>query len=730
MKLAIGEYALNFQDGGFKVLKGGKTLYYNKRPMFATVKTASTVCEFYDAPYDEVSASGSLVVAKGVLKTPTGSEFSFEDVYEAAGKGVKVSRVVRVLKITSDVGFSTKVSFTMTESDSPRDYNCFAPGVWYMQNEYAPQYAMGKDLDCEYFWRSETAYALPLFAMQHIASGETASLSRWAADMRMRDTDILPNGENNVNRLCTTGTIGMSKPEPRTLNHMYYGYAVRKPFDSVVDGLSLDYVYPCADGQLPSVNRYGGLDYKGKVKSFQRIHHPMEVGFEQRYAVGMNFGHYDGFQPMMRDVWRTAYDRLRDKLFDVDNARNFHDCMKIFIQYTKQYGDAWGLPFATQLPDMDLSSMSFQFGFVGQQPGIGYQLLRYGDKEHLPEAYEKGMNIIEFWVRSAMTASGLPHMCYNPNSKEFEPYPHYVRMLADGIEAILDAYVYMKKKGEEKPAWLEFCRKTADWLVAVQNEDGSYYRSYNTDGSIRMDSKSNTPSPIRFLVQFYLVSGDERYKAAALKAGQWTYDNPRRTLEYRGGTCDNNDIQDKEAGIYGIFGFMALYDLTGEEKWLEGAIGAADYTETWTYAWTFPVRTPFTRHPFNQYSISGQSIITVGGGADVYMAACAYSYYRLYIITGDEHYLDFAEFIHKNTRQSTDVDGSSGYIMPALGHEGGNFVSQTLQSHYHWLPWVTYVEVDPASRLYDTFGGYAIADAQRLSSEERAKRNRIYDTYA
>ena len=296
-------------------------------------------------------------------------------------------------------------------------------------------------------------------------------------------------------------------------------------------------------------------------------------------------------------------------------------------------------------------------------------------------------------------------------------------MIADGIEAILDAYLYLKKNGEERPDWLEFCKKTADWYVNVQNEDGSFYRSYNTDGSVRMYSKANTPSPIRFLVQFYFATGVEKYKAAAIKAGEWSYRNAYLNMEYRGGTCDNTDIQDKEAGIYALFGFLSLYDLTGEQKWLEGAIGAADYTETWTYAWSFPVHVPWSKHPFNKYSISGQSIITIGGAADVYMAACAYSYYRLYVITGDEHYLDFAEFIHKNTRQSNDVDGSAGYIMPGLGHESGNFTSQVLHSHYHWLPWCTFVEVEPTARLYDTFGCYEIADAQKLSPEERKKRN-------
>lgn len=729
MKLVNGDYTLIFKHGGAEVYKNGKLLYFKKRPMFVTVKTAYAVSEFYDKAYNQISIAGESILAEGTLTVPSGSEFSFADVYEATGAGFKISRNVKVLQAGDDLGFSTKISFVTMESDDPRDYNCFAPGVWYKQNEFAPDNAFGKDLDCEYFWRMETRYAMPLFSMQHIASGETAALSRWAADVTMPSTDIV-RSENNVDPKLTVGAIGMSKPEGRTLNYLYYGFAVRKSFEAQVDGLSLDYVYPGCDGQMPRNRAYAGLDYTDKSKSFQRINHPVEVGFEQNYAVAVNFGHYGSFRLMMKDTWRITYNRLRDRLFDVDNEQHFHNCMKMLTRYTRQYGDSYGLPFACQLPDMDISSVSFQFGFVGQQPGIGYQLLRYGDKENMPEAFEKGVNVIDFWVRTAMTESGLPQMCYNPNVKGFEPYPHYVRMLADGIEAILDAALYMRSKGDDRSEWMEFCKKTADWLVRIQNEDGSFCRAYNTDSSIRMDSKSNTPSVIRFLVQFYLVSGDERYQSAAVKAGEWAYDNNYLNLEYRGGTCDNTDIQDKEAGIYALFGFLALYDLTGEDRWLEGAIGAADYTETWTYAWRFPVRTLWPKHPFNQYSISGQSIITLGGGADVYMASCAYTFYRLYIITGDAHYLDFAEFVHKNTRQSNDVDGSIGYIMPGLGHESGNFSDQTLGSQYHWLPWCTFVEVDPSSRLHDTFGGYEIADAQQLSPEERAKRNRIYDTYA
>ena len=730
MILEWGNYTLKFNSGGLEIHKDNRALYFNRRPMFVTVKTDLAISEFYDQAYDSTRVEGDCIIAEGRLVVPSGSEFFFSDTYTMTEKGLRVERKVRVLKTGDDLGFSTKISLIMNESDSQYDYDCFAPGVWYKQNEFAQDQAFGKDLDCEYFWKMETCYGLPLFAMQNIKSGEMISLSRWAADVTMRDYDIM-RSENNVDRKITTGSIGMSKPEQKTLNYLYYGYAVRTELETKVNRLSIDYVYPGADGQLPPLRgkHYSGLDYNNKIKTFQRLNHPVEVGFEQNYTVAVNFGHYSSYHQMMREIWRVTYDRVRDKLFDVDNEQVYYNCMKIFDKYTKKYGDAYGLPFACQLPDMDISSVSFQFGFVGQQPGIGYQLLRYGDKENISDAFTKGVNIIDFWVEKAMTESGLPYMCYNPNEKKFEPYPHYVRMLADGVEAILDAYIYMKEIGDERSTWYDFCKRTADWLVKIQNEDGSFYRSYNTDSSIRMDSKSNTPSVIRFLVQFYLIADEIQYKNAAIKAGEWSFDNAYKNLEYRGGTCDNSDIQDKEAGIYALFGFLALYDLTGEQKWLEGAIGAADYTETWTYAWSFPVRTNWSKHPFNKYSISGQSIITIGGGADVYMAACVYSYYRLYVITNDKHYLDFAEFINKNTRQSCDVDGSSGYIMPGLGHESGNFTNQTLQSQYHWLPWCTFVIVDPLSRLYDTFGVYEIADAQRLSPEERVEKNQIYKKY-
>lgn len=728
MQLCIERYKINFINGGIEIKKDSKVLYYNKRPLYISVKTYMAMNEFYDAPYNEViMCDDKKIKARGIITLPSESEFLFTDVFEVKEKTLKLTRNVKVIKVGTDLGFSSKFSLIMKESNDPRNYYCFAPGAWYKQNEFAPDHVIGKDLDNEYFWQFETRFALPLFAMQNITSGETIAFSRWASDISMRSLDIFQS-ENYIDPKFTIGAIGMSKPKNKTLNYMYYGFPVRKDIETTIEGLSIDYIYPGCNGELLSKKRYPGLDYRGKVKTFQRVNHPVEIGFEQNYSIAINIGHYENFYTMMRDIWRVTYERPRDKYFEVDNKQHYHNCMKIFIKYTRKYGKAYGLPFSCQLPYMDVSSVSFQFGFVGQQPAIGNLLLRYGDIENNSEAFYKGYEIIEFWVNNSLTETGLPKVCYHPAIEDFEPYPHYIRMLADGLEAILDAYVYLKiRKKIEKVSWFEYCKKAANWIVNIQNEDGSFYRAYNPDGTVRMESKATTPSIIRFLTYLYVITGDEKYKNAVLKAGEYSYKNIYRNMEYRGGTCDNADILDKEAGIYALFGFLALYDLTKEQKWLEAAMGAADYTETWTYAWKFPVVTPWPKHPFNKYSISGQSVITIAGGGDVYMAACAFTYFRLYLITGDEHYLDFAKFIYKNTRQSTDVDGSCGYVMPGLGHESGNFVNQILESHYHWLPWCTFVQVEPIIRLYETFGVFEIEDALKLPNELLIEKNDIYN---
>ena len=732
MNISIGKYEVHFENGGVQVRKDGKKLYFNARPVYVSVKTYGAVNEFRDIPYDSVAEKDGTVTGEALFITANGSEILVRDVYSMADGALKVERGAEVRQQNEDdLGFQTKISFYQAVSEELRDFDYFSPGQWYRNNKFAADFAPGRNMDLQYHWRKETWSGLPMFAMQHRDSGETISFSRWAADATLPSLDRTAT-ENYayVDPKMTVGSFGVSKARPEALTYTYYGHMMTTPLpDTLCDGVSIDYIYPAVNGQQPS----GGI---GPVRTEQPLTnvtwvHPMREGFRQHYTVAVTFGCYDGFGAMMRATWREVYPRLKDRLFDVDNGLLYQNMMRFLKAVTRRFGEAWGTPFVAQLPDFDPNSFSAEIGFVGQQAGIGYQLLRWGRLYGDAEAVEKGLGILNYWADHTMTDAGFPRLWVHLSVHQAEPQPVWVRQIGDGMEAILDAYVFEKKRGMIHDSWLEYCVRTADWLLGVQNGDGSFYRSYHDDGSCCMDSKASTQCVVRFLGQLYLVTKKYGYLRAALRAGEWAYVHEYQQFEYRGGPCDTQDILDKESGIYAMFAFIALYDVTGEKKWLEAACGAADYTETYTFIWHFPVYTRYPAHPFNRHHISGQSNVCAGmPGGDIYMAACSYIYYRLYLLTGDSQYCDFAEFLNRNCKQANDTDGSCGYRYIGLVNEGGSFSEQEYRGRYHWLPWCTFVEVDPASRLYDTFGAYEIAEIEKLPREERIRRNRIYDGYA
>jgi len=732
MKLTLGSYEIRFENSGVEVYKNNLLCYFNHRPVYVSVKTYGATSEFRDVAYDSLECEGEAILGSARFTTDFGSELTVRDRYEIVDGLLKIARKTVVEKaVEDDLGFQTKIFFYQAASDNLEDYWYFSPGQWYQDNRYAGAHALGKSMDLQYYYRKETYSGLPLFAMQHKATGETIAMSRWAANATLPSLDRTST-ENYayVDAKMTVGSFGASKAKPESLTYTYYGHVMATPLPRTqCDGVAIDYIYPAVDGQMPVPGR-GPFHTERPLRNISWVH-PMREGFMQDYAVAVQFACFADFNTMMKETWRSVYPRLKDRLFKVDNELLFHNMMKFLKSVTRQFGSSFGTPFVAQLPDFDPNSFSAEIGFVGQQAGIGYQLLRWGTMTQDEEAVRKGLGILDYWTRDTMTDLGCPRVWMHLSVHQPEPQPLWIRQFGDGMEAILDAWVFEKKQGRDHKQWLDVCISTADWLLERQNEDGSWYRSYFEDNSRCMDSKASTPCVIRFLIQLYLVTGHKAYLDSAIRAGEWSYEHMYLDFEYRGGTCDQSDVLDKESGIYCMFGFMALYDATGSQKWLDAACGAADYVETYTFVWDFPVDMPYPNHPFVRNHITGQSNVTCGaGGGDVYMAACDYVYYRLYLLSGDEHYRDFAEFIHKNVKQANDIDGSCGYRYIGLVNEGGSFSDQQYRGRYHWLPWCTFVEVDPDSRFYDTFGAYEVADIEKLPLETRKSLNRIYDHYA
>ena len=102
MKLVNGQYEMLFENGGVRIVKAGRELYFNARPIYVSVKTIAAVSLFSDVPYESFEAAGDTVVAKGSYKSKNGSAFAVCDVYRVEGEDFKVEREVTVLKKAED----------------------------------------------------------------------------------------------------------------------------------------------------------------------------------------------------------------------------------------------------------------------------------------------------------------------------------------------------------------------------------------------------------------------------------------------------------------------------------------------------------------------------------------------------------------------------------------------------------------------------------------------------
>ena len=284
----------------------------------------------------------------------------------------------------------------------------------------------------------------------------------------------------------------------------------------------------------------------------------------------------------------------------------------------------------------------------------------------------------------------------------------------------LAAYDVMAAAGRPKAEWLTFCRRFGDWLVTRQNPDGSWYREYNLDMSPPTPASRTLTIPF---VTWWTSSNSQGTVSTWTRhcvqgRGAWT--NTHEAFCYVGGTVDNPNVMDKEAGFMALDAFLALHDATGEARWLEAATQAADFTETWAYCWNVPIPLEDKRVTYPRgATTTGFSLIACGHSAsDLFLAGAPFLFYRLYVETGDRHYADIARQFLYNARQSVDIQGSQGYGYPGLCTEALSLAPPRGQGVNTWLPWLSYSMMEPVVRLEEAYG---VMDTPLLTDKQRAE---------
>lgn len=681
------------KTSGIGICYGGSR-YVSLLPVEIQVRETGGGLVCYKTGYESVEKAEKGYYGTTVVRTNHGSEIKVRDYYTWQGEELVFVRRAEVMVADGhEEGFGSAIGFREKEAHGLQDYAVFIPGIWYRRNKNVVKNAFGSDLSDRYHLIRTTRMAMPYVEIYRPETGN------YAAIKHLTPAPATGRMENSADWLVDASL-------------QYASMGIRNE-----GAAELVYQFPGSEGEK---------NYIDAKTPWARRSHPLRKGFLQEYSFALIAGTAEDDYEAMRRVWRFYYEKETPVHKGADVEKVYHDSVELLNVYCQEYNKAMGLPFWASVPEGNVCDISFQMGFVGQQTMCAYHLLKYGYEQGQWDMVAKAGKIINFWVQESAKDSVIPRVWYNVFPDTFKKdYPTYTRTVADGMEGILACFLFAKREGRTEQEWLDFCIRYADWLVANQNTDGSWYRAYDEKGSPVQKGTFNTTNVVRFLVNMYWETGDGSYREAAVKAGDFCYENIFLPMQYVGGTADNDNTIDKEAGMIAVYAFMALYDMERKQRWLEAAQGAADFTETWTYVWDYEVKPYKGNAVFDRAGITGLSLIATGHShADVMMGYMPYEYYRLYLHTGDTHYREFCLFLNGNTKQTTDWSGRLGHVYPGLVEESGELALQYHNGLGRWLPWCTIAQIESLTRFRERFGKMDVEEIEGMDAGEREEKNR------
>lgn len=250
-----------------------------------------------------------------------------------------------------------------------------------------------------------------------------------------------------------------------------------------------------------------------------------------------------GFDETIREKYKFALSRFRDREKD---------------------------PGFEMYPD-SAGGTQYVMGWCGQAEAGAYAMLGLARRLGDPKMIDRGQRSLDWLATSPFNAHGflLNYNADNGQWKDQDPVSQ-----GQAMEVFARAIFQGRRMtGVRTERWEEFLKKAC----SVQAK-----RIVQADWNPRNTAEAFFVSP---LCKAYRLFKDEDYKRAAVKAGDY-YARRHLTMAepYWGGTLDAN-CEDKEGAWAAFQAFLALYELTQEQKYLDWAGHAMDVTLSYTVLW-------------------------------------------------------------------------------------------------------------------------------------------------
>ncbi|MDD2315232.1 MAG: hypothetical protein PHS25_07645 [Proteiniphilum sp.] len=336
------------------------------------------------------------------------------------------------------------------------------------------------------------------------------------------------------------------------------------------------------------------------------------------------------------------------------------------------------------------SNPEIVMGWCGQagSPGFSLQNLksRFGNDASIDKMVQQSLDFLSTYP---VSGEGFP-VVYNVNSKKYanpDPVSNGQGMynIAKAIEAA------RKNKRYDTTKWEEFLKKTCD--VASS-------RILQSDWSPRSTAEGFYMAPLAIASKLF---NNETYRKAAVKAADYYAKRHLLMVEpYWGGTLDASG-EDKEGAWAAFQGFLNVYDLTKDPKYLAYAQHACDVCLSYVVVWDIPL-TPGRMADY-RFKTRGWTVVSAQNQhIDIYGVLFAPEVYRMGELTKNENLKRLAKTMFLTCGQLTDPYGSQGEQMQHTNFAQRGDMSNVflLRGGYseHWTVfWITAHFLNAAARF-------------------------------
>jgi len=274
---------------------------------------------------------------------------------------------------------------------------------------------------------------------------------------------------------------------------------------------------------------------------------------------------------------------------------------------------------------------------------------------------QRAMQTLDFMSEHMQGKSGLFYGCavdgraygdnfYDHDDKNF----HLARKSADALYFILKHLQLCRRiKVDIKVGWENSAKQCSDAFCKLWRDNGQFGQFVGADsGDIIIGGSSSAVMAVGGLALAGEYFNNDMYLQAAQSAADYYYNNFIKMGYTNGGPGEILQCPDSESCFAFVESFVALYEVTGKQKYIKMAKDAANQFFSWvvSYNYEFPPNSEFGKKDMQtvgsvyanvQNKHSAPGICTFSGD----------SLLKLYRATGDEKYLELIREISHNITQ-------------------------------------------------------------------------------